>query len=443
MTQSIKVIGAGLAGSEAAWQVAEQDVDVILYEMRPSRTTPAHTTADFAELVCSNSLGSNFHHRAPGLLKEELRRLGSLLIPCADTCALPAGSALAVDRACFSQCVTQALESHPRITIIREEVTELPEDNLTIVATGPLTSQALTESIESATGSQHLYFYDAIAPIVTSDSINMDIAFRASRWSKGTQEIGDYINCPMDAEQYRAFVDALLAAERIPLRDFEREDPHFFEGCLAVEVLAERGEKALAFGPMRPAGIFDPITDKWPHAVVQLRQDNTAGTLYNLVGFQTNLKYGEQARVFRMIPGLENANFVRYGSMHRNTFINAPHLLYTNLKAKFADNLYFAGQIAGLEGYAGNIAGGWIAGQNAARELKGLAPLILPRTMMIGALMHYITHAEAKHFQPMKANFGLVPSPMVRKRNKRDRADAYAERALDALNSWKRDQGLD
>ncbi len=440
MNSTILVVGGGLAGSEAAWQIAEAGLSAILKEMRPHTMTPAHTGGDLAELVCSNSLGSDLTSKAPGLLKEELRRLGSLIIEVADAHRVPAGGALAVARAQFAQAVTARIEAHPRIEIVREEVTAIPEDGPIILATGPLTSAPLAEAIQTLSGQENLFFYDAIAPIVESDSINRDIAFRASRYERGEKEEGDYLNCPMNEDTYRAFVTALLTAEQIALRNFERDDPNFFEACLPVEVLAARGEDALAYGPLRPVGLRDPRTGRRPYAAVQLRQDNAAGTLYNLVGFQTNLKYGEQDRVLRMIPGLENASFVRYGSMHRNTYVNAPVLLRPTLQWHNRPDLLFAGQIAGLEGYAGNVAGGWLAGINAIRLVQGQELLIPPRETMIGALMHYITHAEAKGFQPMKANFGLVPSLGQRVRGKRARREAYAARALDRLERWIEEQ---
>lgn len=435
MTEPITIVGGGLAGSEAAWQAACRDIPVRLYEMRPHTSTPAHTGGNLAELVCSNSLGSDLPDRAPGLLKAELRRLGSLLIEVADARRVPAGGALAVDREGFAAEVTRRIAAHPRITLIREEVTALPE-GLAIIASGPLTADRLADAIRAHTGSAALAFYDAIAPIVEVDSINFDIAFRASRYGRGEVDEGDYINCPLDKEAYDRFVAALLGAERIPLRDFERDDPHFFEACLPVEVLAARGPQALAFGPLRPIGLRDPHTGQRPYAVVQLRQDNAAGTLYNLVGFQTNLKYGEQERILRLIPGLENARFVRYGSMHRNTYLNAPALLAPTLQMRDRPNLFFAGQIAGLEGYAGNIAGGWLAGVNAARLARGLPLLTPPPETMIGALMHYITRADPKTFQPMKANFGLLPPLDTHTRGKRARGAAYAERAMAGLEQW-------
>lgn len=438
------IIGGGLAGSEAAWQAAQRGLHVHLYEMRPIVQTGAHQTDSLAELVCSNSLGSNLPDRASGVLKEELRRLGSLLLECAEAAALPAGSALAVDREQFARLVTERIQNHPRIKIIREEVTEIP-GGLTVIASGPLTSSRLSRAIADFTGESHLYFFDAIAPIVTAESINMEIAFRASRFDAGEQEEGDYINCPLTEEEYNAFVEALVNAERIPLRDFEAEIEQgvkagvdkFFEGCLPVEIIARRGPRSLAFGPMRPIGIKDPRTGKGAYAIVQLRQDNLAGSLYNLVGFQTNLTYQEQKRVFRMIPGLENAEFVRYGQMHRNTFIAAPKLLLPTLQSRTRPDLFFAGQITGVEGYMGNIATGLLAGWNAARLHAGQEPVTLPNDTMLGALCHYITHADLKDFQPMKANFGILPPLTLDRRiGRRERSRLYAENALRSLEKF-------
>lgn len=432
----ITVIGGGLAGSEAAWQAAQSGADVRLFEMRPGVPTPAHTTGYLAELVCSNSLGSDALNRAPGLLKAELRRLGAFIIEVADAHRVPAGSALAVDREGFAAAVTARLEAHPRITLIREEATAIPPEGVVIIASGPLTSPALAQALKAWTGAEALYFYDAIAPIVEVSTLNFDVAFRASRYNRGEQDAGDYINCPMTQEEYERFIAALLSAERIPLRNFERDDPHFFEACLPVEVLAQRGPAALAFGPLRPVGLRDPRTGKRPYAVVQLRQDNAAGDLYNLVGFQTNLRYGEQERVFRLIPGLEEAIFVRHGAMHRNTYINAPRLLEPTLQFKTRATLFCAGQIAGLEGYAGNVMGGWLAGINAARVQQGEAPITPPPTTMSGALVAYITQADPETFQPMKANFGLMPPLEETRRGKRARGEAHAHRALADLESW-------
>ena len=441
MSRTITIVGGGLAGCEAAWQAAHLDAEVVIYEMRPHTSTPAHTTGELAELVCSNSLGSNLIGRASGLLKEELRRLGSMVIEVADAHSLPSGSALAVDREGFAAAMTERIATHPNIHLVREEVTEIPVEGPTILASGPLTSAPLAAAIRALTGHENLYFYDATAPIVDAESIDLTIAFRASRYDRGESAAGDYINCPMTKEEYDAFYRALIAAERIELRDFEQEDqaggaPGFFEGCLPVEVLAGRGERALAYGPMRPVGLRDPHTDRRPYAVVQLRQDNAAGTLYNLVGFQTNLKYGEQKRVLRKIPGLEHADFLRYGSMHRNTYVNGPALLRPTLQYRDREDLFFAGQLAGLEGYAGNVSGGWLAGVNAARLTHGLPPVALPQETMFGALIHYITHAEVKGFQPMKANFGLVPPLKDRVRGKRARGEVRAQRALDTLATW-------
>jgi methylenetetrahydrofolate--tRNA-(uracil-5-)-methyltransferase len=444
------VIGGGLAGSEAAWQAAQLGADVILYEMRPRRQTGAHVGAYLAELVCSNSLGSDLVDRASGLLKRELRRLGSLLIQCAEETAVPAGGALAVDREAFARQVTERVEAHPRIHVLREEVLSIPQ-GVTIIASGPLTSEPLSKAIEQLTGQGHLYFFDAIAPMVLADSIDFSKAFRASRYGRGEQESGDYINCPLSEAEYHRFVDALLSAERIVLKEFERipeEGVHagpaqYFEGCLPIEVLARRDRRALAFGPMRPMGLTDPHTGHRPYAVVQLRQDNLAGTLYNLVGFQTNLKFSEQQRVFRLIPGLEQAVFARYGQMHRNTFIYSPACLEPTMQFRGRESLFFAGQITGVEGYAGNIATGLVAGQNAARLLNGLPLLELPVTTMIGSLCYYVTHASAADFQPMKANFGLLP-PFTGEqtiRDKRRRYQAYAQRALDDLEAYLRAAG--
>ena len=434
------VIGGGLAGSEAAYQAAQQGLKVKLYEMRPSMQTGAHQTHDLAELVCSNSLGSNLPDRASGVLKNEVRLLGSMLLECAESAAVPAGGALAVDRELFAKLVTERIEEHPNIEVVREEVKEIPE-SLCIVASGPLTSPALSKSIAALSNGEHLFFFDAIAPVIHADSINMEIAFRASRYGAGEQDEGDYINCPLTKEEYSTFVKALLDAERIELRSFEEaikggvKAGQFFEGCLPIEIIAERGFDSLAFGPMRPVGLRDPRTGRRPHAVVQLRQDNLAGSLYNLVGFQTNLRYPEQKRVLQLIPGLENAEFLRYGQMHRNTFIASPKLLRPTLQHIKRDDLFFAGQITGVEGYMGNIATGLLAGINATRLHQQEEPLTLPQTTMLGALCHYITHSDLKDFQPMKANFGILP-PLenTAKTGKRERGKLHAERALADLS---------
>ena len=439
------VIGGGLAGCEAAWQAAQRGLRVALFEMRPGLSTGAHTGADLAELVCSNSLGSNLPDRAGGVLKNELRRMGSLLLRIADQTSVPAGGALAVDRSKFALEVTDAIHQHPNITVVRQELKQIP-DQPAIVATGPLTSPDLSSAIREITGSEHLYFYDAIAPIVSGESINMAIAFRASRHEVGFQESGDYINCPLSKPEYEAFVDALVQSEGIELKEFEmdlqkgvRAGPdRFFEGCLPVEILAQRGRDALAYGPMRPIGLLDPNTGRRPYAVVQLRQDNMAATLYNLVGFQTNLKYFEQKRVFRMIPGLESAEFIRYGQMHRNTFIFSPAYLKPSLQFAGRDDLFFAGQITGVEGYVGNIATGLLAGWNAARVLSGRAAIVLPNTTMLGALCAYITQADPRDFQPMKANFGILPRMEIPEKNpgKRLRGKYYAQRAQQELDTY-------
>jgi len=426
------VIGGGLAGSEAAWQAAQWGMQVTLYEMRPDRLTPAHRTGNLAELVCSNSLGSNLIDRAPGLLKEELRRLGSLIMACADATMVPAGGALAVDRQAFAQRVTQRVADHPRIHLQREEVKSIPQGTPTVIATGPLTSDALAAEIAALTGQEYLYFYDAMALIVSYESIDLNRAFRASRYGRDSEqgEGGDYINCPMSREEYDRFVDELLAAETIPLHQFEQEDARFFEACLPVEVIAQRGRQALAYGPLKPVGLVDPHTGKRPYAVVQLRQDNLAGTLYNMVGFQTNLRWGEQEQVFRLIPGLERAEFVRFGQMHRNTFISSPLLLRSTMQLKGRDDLFFGGQITGTEGYVGSTASGLVAGLNAARRMAGKPLIAFPPTTMLGALCRYVTSAAPEGFQPMKPNFGLMPALERPVRKKRDRHHAYTERAL-------------
>ncbi len=435
------VIGGGLAGSEAAWEAAQRGVQVQLFEMRPDQSTGAHTGPDLAELVCSNSLGSNLPDRASGLLKDELRMLGSLLLDCAERTALPAGGALAVDRNQFAQLVTNRIAEHPNIQIIREEYAEIP-GGPAVIASGPLTSNSLSKAISKLTGEKHLFFYDAIAPIVNSDSIDMERAFRASRYDKGEQARGDYINCPFTQQEFDDFIAELSHAERIEIKSFESEieegvragSSEYFEGCLPVEILARRSSLALAYGPMRPVGLRDPRTGRRPYAVVQLRQDNLAASLYNLVGFQTNLTFGEQRRVFRLIPGLERADFVRFGQMHRNTFIASPKLLELTLQMKMRRDLFFAGQITGVEGYMGNIATGLLAGWNAARFLQGQELVALPATTMLGALCRYITHVELGNFQPMKANFGILPQlDNVGKTNRRERAAFYRERALTDL----------
>ncbi len=433
MHRSVSVIGGGLAGCEAAWQIARRGIKVTLYEMRPEVSTPAHETGLLAELVCSNSLGSTLIGRAPGLLKEELRRLGSLILRSAEKAAVPAGRALAVDRDVFSASVTQAITTHPMIQVVRQQVTGIPSGPVTVVASGPLTSEPLAESIAALAGESQLYFYDAMAPIVTANSIDMQIAFRASRYEEGE---ADYINCPMRKDEYETFVAALVTAERAPLRSFEREDAHFFEACLPVEVLAGRGTDALAYGPLRPVGLTDPRTGRRPYAVVQLRQDNLAGTLYNLVGFQTNLKWDEQRRVFGLIPGLAHAEWVRFGQMHRNTYINSPDLLDASMAWRTNARLFFAGQIVGTEGYMASAASGLTAGVNAARVMRGTPPVTLPATTMLGALLQYVTTPQETQFQPMKPNLGLLPPLAGPPRGKRQRGEAYGERALADLDAF-------
>ncbi len=434
------VIGGGLAGSEAAWQAAQRGLHVVLLEMRPAVQTGAHKTGQLAELVCSNSLGSALPDRASGILMAELERLGSLLLREARVAALPAGGALAVDRLGFSEGVSRAIETHPRIEVRREEARSIP-DGLVVIASGPLTSAPLSIELARLAGEEHLYFFDALSPIVEAETVDRGIAFRASRYGRGQEAEGDYLNCPLNAAEYEAFIDALLSAERIELREFEGAIragvragmDRFFEGCLPIEIIAERGRQALAFGPLRPVGLRDPRSGLRPHAVVQLRQDNAAGSLYNLVGFQTNLREEAQRRVLRMIPGLEQARFARYGQMHRNTFVNAPRLLRPTLQLRERDDLLLAGQLTGVEGYLGNIATGLLAGMNAARLAHSLRPIQLPPTTMLGALCRYVTEAEPKTFQPMKANLGILDPLSMRPRGRPERGKAYAQRSADAL----------
>ena len=424
----VTVIGAGLAGSEAAWQIARRGVRVRLVEMRPVRSTPAHHTADFAELVCSNSLRAAAITNAVGLLKEEMRRLQSLIIEMADKNAVPAGGALAVDRIGFSADITRTLHSHPNVEVVRQEIAEIPENGIVVVATGPLTSPLLSSSIARMLGDTHLYFYDAAAPIVVHESIDMDKVFLASRYDKGEAA---YLNCPMTENEFDEFYDALVCAETASLHDFEEEK--YFEGCMPVEVMAKRGPKTLLFGPMKPVGLVDPKSGQRPYAVVQLRQDDATAQLFNIVGFQTHLKWGEQKRVFQMIPGLENAEFARYGVMHRNTYINSPKVLLPTYQTKMMDRIFFAGQMTGVEGYVESAASGLIAGINAALIAYGKRPVIAPRETVIGSLAHYVTHASTENFQPMNATFGLLPSLEEKVRDKRERASRVADRALAKL----------
>ena len=435
------MIGAGLAGTEAAWQVARAGIPVTLVEMRPVKRSPAHHSSECAELVCSNSFGALSSDRAAGLLQEELRRLGSLVIRQADVHAVPAGGALAVDRGRYSAALTAELERHPLVTFERREQLELPPaGQVTVLATGPLTSDALAEDLRRFTGIADCHFFDAASPIVEGESVDLEVAFRASRYDKGD---ADYINCPMNKEQYLAFREALLSAEQAELKDFEQESATFFEGCLPIEELARRGEDTMRYGPLKPIGLWDQrwgdVNDrdvrraKRAYAVVQLRQEDRDGRLWNLVGFQTNLKWGEQKRVLRLIPGLEQADFVRFGVMHRNTFLEAPQLLRPTLQFRARHDLLAAGQITGTEGYAAAVAGGWLAGTNAARLVRGEAPIDLPATTMAGALTHFISEAPSGKFQPMPPNFGLLPELPERIRDKRARYGAYRDRALSDL----------
>ncbi|KMZ40407.1 MULTISPECIES: FADH(2)-oxidizing methylenetetrahydrofolate--tRNA-(uracil(54)-C(5))-methyltransferase TrmFO [Bacillales] len=431
---TITVVGAGLAGSEAAWQIAQAGVKVKLYEMRPKTQTPAHHTDKFAELVCSNSLRANTLTNAVGVLKEEMRRLNSVIIESADRCAVPAGGALAVDRHEFAAHVTDAVRNHPLVEVVSEEITEIPE-GIVVIATGPLTSPALSTKLKELTGEEYLYFYDAAAPIIEKDSIDMNKVFVASRYDKGEAA---YLNCPMTEEEFNRFYDALISAETVPLKEFEKEI--FFEGCMPIEVLAKRGHKTMTFGPMKPVGLVDPRTGKKSYAVVQLRQDNSAATLYNIVGFQTHLKWPDQKRVFSLIPGLENCEIVRYGVMHRNTFINSPKLLKPTYQYKDRETLFFAGQMTGVEGYVESAASGLLAGINAARLAKGEELIELPPETIMGSMARYITTADPKHFQPMNANFGLVPEWPERIRDKRLKNEKLAERALDTIQNFTQER---
>lgn len=438
----INVIGGGLAGVEAAWQAARAGARVRLFEMRPLTQTPAHRTELLAEIVCSNSLKSDEPGSAPYLLKEELRRGGSLVMRAAEATKVPAGAALAVDRGLFSEFITREIEAHPSIELVREEVRAIPTDEITVIATGPLTSDALTAEIMKFTGDDQLYFYDAIAPIVAADSIDMSIAFRAARYGKGGD---DYINCPMDREQYERFYNALIEAKSVPLKRFE--ETHWFESCLPIEEIARRGIDTLRFGPMKPKGLPLPSTGREPYAAVQLRQENLMADAYSLVGFQNHLRFGEQKRVLQLIPGLENAEFLQYGQIHRNTFINSPQILTGTLQTKRAPKLFFAGQITGVEGYIESVGTGWLAGLNAARIASGDEPLTAPPTSAIGALCRYVSNVETKNFQPVNITFGLLeplPPELRRKhRNKRERHVVQVERALADWNAWADSSGFE
>ena len=434
--KKVIIVGAGMAGSEAAWQVAQRGIKVDLYEMRPEKSTPAHKTEKFAELVCSNSLRGAGLENAVGLLKEEMRQLNSIIMESADINRVPAGGALAVDREGFSQYITDKVKNHPNVTVINKEIETIPQedDAITIIASGPLTSEVLAKSIGELTGQDYFYFYDAAAPLISKESIDMSKAYRASRYGKGT---ADYINCPMDKEEYEKFWQELTTAELAPIKEFEKAK--FFEGCMPVEEMARRGIDTLLYGPLKPVGLEDPKTGKRPYAVVQLRQDNAADSLYNIVGFQTHLKWPEQKRVFGLISGLENAEFVRYGVMHRNTFINSPELLRPTLQYKDRDDLLFAGQMTGVEGYIESAASGLVAGVNAAYLAKGENPVIFPEQTAHGSMCKYITSAVAKHFQPMNANFGLMPPLEERIRDKKLKKQKIAERALEFLAKFKMD----
>lgn len=431
MTEAtVNVVGAGLAGSEAAWQLAERGIKVNLYEMRPVKQTPAHHTDKFAELVCSNSLRANTLTNAVGVLKEEMRKLDSVIIGAADACAVPAGGALAVDRHEFAAHVTNRVKDHPNVTVFNEEIAEIPQGP-TVIATGPLTSQALSQQLKELTGEEYLYFYDAAAPILEKDSIDMDKVYLKSRYDKGEAA---YLNCPMTEEEFNRFYDALISAETVPLKEFEKEI--FFEGCMPIEVMGQRGRKTMLFGPMKPVGLEDPRTGKRPYAVVQLRQDDAAGTLYNIVGFQTHLKWGPQKEVIQLIPGLENAEIVRYGVMHRNTFINSPKVLKATYQFRNREDLFFAGQMTGVEGYVESAASGLIAGINAARLVKGEEPVEFPHETAMGSMARYITTTNAKNFQPMNANFGLFPDLPEKIRSKQERNEKHASRALETIQKF-------
>ena len=432
--KKVIVIGAGLAGSEAAWQIANSGTQVDLYEMRPEKSTPAHKTAGFAELVCSNSLRGAGLENAVGLLKEEMRQMGSLIIEAADATKVPAGGALAVDREGFSSYITDKLKNHPLVNVIHQEVNDIPEteESIVLIASGPLTAPTLSEKIAALLGQEYLYFYDAAAPIVLKDSLNMDKAYKASRYGKGDD---DYINCPMNKEEYEHFWQELVNSEKTQTKNFEKEI--FFEGCMPVEEMASRGVDTLLYGPLKPVGLEHPVTGVRPHAVVQLRQDNSAASLYNIVGFQTHLKWPEQKRVFGLIPGLDTAEFVRYGVMHRNTFINSPQVLLPTMQSKTNPMLFFAGQMTGVEGYVESAASGLVAGLNICRLIQGKPTVVFPQETAHGALCHYITSADMKRFQPMNVNFGLLPELGERIKDKKLKKQAISERALQSIAVFK------
>lgn len=438
MPEKVTVIGGGLAGSEATWQIAKRGIPVDLYEMRPRKMTPAHHTGEFAELVCTNSMRSNQLSNAVGLLKEEMRQLDSLIMQAADKTQVPAGGALAVDRDLFSDYVTKKLRSFDNVTVHDEEITEIPKEGIVVIATGPLTSDSLASQIQKFSGTDSLHFFDAAAPIVAADSIDMNIVYKKSRYDRGEAA---YLNCPMDKEQYEKFAQELVHAETAEMHGFENND--VFDGCMPIEVMAARGAKTMLFGPLKPVGLEDPKTGKTPYAVVQLRQDNAAASMYNIVGFQTHLKYGEQKRVFSLIPGLENARFVRYGKMHRNTYMASPEVLNASYEAKQQKGLFFAGQMTGVEGYVESAGSGLVAGINAAREALGKDTAVFPVDTALGSMANYVTTTDAKHFQPMNASFALLPSLEGKKiRNKKERHLKISERGLNSLAAFK-DKVLD
>lgn len=436
MSKSVTVIGGGLAGSEAAWQLAKRGINVDLYEMRPTKMTPAHKTGELAELVCTNSMRSNQLSNAVGLLKEEMRRLDSLILKAADETQVPAGGALAVDRDEFSAYVTQKLHSLPEITFHDEEITAIPQDGITIIATGPLTSDKLAEQIQKFSGTESLHFFDAAAPIIAADSIDREIVYKKSRYDRGDAA---YLNCPMNEAEYEHFRQELVNAETAEMHDFEKDE--VFEGCMPIEVMAARGEKTMLFGPLKPVGLEDPHTEKTPYAVVQLRQDNAAASMYNIVGFQTHLKYGEQKRVFSLIPGLANARFIRYGKMHRNTYMASPEVLTASYEAKKQPGLFFAGQMTGVEGYVESAGSGLVAGINAAKRAQGSEPVAFPKVTALGSMAHYVTTTSVKHFQPMNASFALIPGLEGKKiRNKRERHEKISERSLERLADFAKEE---
>lgn len=437
MPEKVTVIGGGLAGSEATWQLAKRGIEVDLYEMRPVKMTPAHETGNLSELVCTNSMRSNQLSNAVGLLKEEMRQLDSLIMRVADETAVPAGGALAVDRDSFSKKITQIINELPNVHVHNEEIKDIPKEGINIIATGPLTSDSLATKIKEFCGSESLHFFDAAAPIITSESIDYNIVYKKSRYDKGEAA---YLNCPMDKEQFVNFYNNLITAETAELHEFEKNN--VFEGCMPIEVMAKRGEKTMLFGPLKPVGLEDPKTGKLPYAVVQLRQDNASASMYNIVGFQTHLKFGEQKRVFSLIPGLANAVFVRYGKMHRNTYISSPEVLNSTYETKLCKNLFFAGQMTGVEGYVESAGSGLVAGINASLRAIGESPIVFPKNTAIGSMANYITSTSAKNFQPMNASYSLMPQLEKKIRNKQERHLMQSKIALDELNEFKNKVGL-